>query len=178
VTDWIVQKYAQAREHVQARIDELDCEIVRNAVPFVDAATHGRMDLRGAGRRVLSDRVIERMCLEAVLEAHETALEDALDEERKRLEYIERVEKPQRELEAKQLQRKLKDEEHDARIRAALNRVRETINRVSRPAPEDVEVLRRNRTYSDGHNAFGSIDRLLDRHDSSPWWRTTDSKGK
>jgi hypothetical protein len=171
--DFIREQYAKAREVVQARLDELDGEIVRTAAPYLHDARHGRLDkLQGAGRRYITDRVIEKLCLEAVLSAHETALADALEHERRRLEHEAREVTPMLAEEAKRLQRMRAESDELARVEMAKGRVRDSQRRTCRkPDDEDIKLLRKHRSWS-------GVEQLLWDYDREPWWTQQDNRSK
>lgn len=152
MSDYIRERLAERLGQVQARLAELDTEIAESAARTLAS----RGDLSGAARRVLADKIIEKLCWLAVADSHDAALESELEGARKLLEHEDRVAKPQREAEERQRQQRLAQEANDQRVRDAVTRVK-----TGHAHAGDIEFLKRNSAYSDRYIAPGYIDALI-----------------
>jgi hypothetical protein len=166
-----VERYAEARAIIQARLDEIPGEIQKLAVDGMQwVRKHGKEGLSGVARRLLTDRILERLALTEMLAGEQGAIERELADLAKEREYDERVRKPQREWDEKIKKMRQASDARDAVIRAALDRVKAARMQVQRPVDEDVKVLRRNTSYRDRYVSEGAIASLLWMIDNKPWW--------
>lgn len=174
MSDRLRARYAEACTPIKERCDELDAEIGSSAAyTFGAVVKYGSVGpaFGGAARRYLTDRIVEKLALLAVLDAHDVALEAALDEARREAEYKDRVIAPQRAAEDEARQRRAAQEEKDARVRRALDAVKQARQLRRPPDPADVETLQRNSAYTDHYTQPGAIEQLLYRVKHDPWWR-------